>query len=553
MTPSNLGIQVEEERGPDQTIARLSTARTAFVGRTLRGPVNRPIFIKSFTEFQHVFGGLWQPSPLGYAVEQFFDNGGREAVIVRVVNGARSATLTLGAGPSTLRLRAVRPGTREFLRASVDYDNIGPEETAEFNLTVQRVRAQGTAHVEDQEIFRRLSLRPAADSYLGRIIADSELVQLLGAVPEQRPDATLDPASGLATRYVTSNSDGDDGAPLTDYDVIGRAGDQTGLFALEQTDYFNFLCIPPLARDQDVGPSALLVGARFCKQRRALMIVDPPSNWHTADDAVVGMRDWDFRNENALMYFPRVLAHDKLRGHFEAFAPCGAVAGMLARCDDMFPVWAPPRIEDAVLRPGYRPTCIVSEEWRAKLAGLGVNTIQAVRSAVRSGVRPRTLAGGAAASADWQHLSARRLALFIVNCIERGTRWVVLAQPHVEVAESVAGQVRAFFELLHEAGAFGTRRMEEAFFVVCDQRVNAAGGTAAGGTPGEAAAASPSAPFQLVIGFAAHRSGEFHSFRISHSVSGSQVKRVSLNRLSSAQYSPAELEWVDNLASQLRP
>ena len=38
MTPSKLGIRVEEERGPDQLITRLGTARTAFVGRTLRGP-----------------------------------------------------------------------------------------------------------------------------------------------------------------------------------------------------------------------------------------------------------------------------------------------------------------------------------------------------------------------------------------------------------------------------------------------------------------------------------------------------------------------------------
>jgi len=129
VTPSKLGIRVEEERGPDQTIIRLGTARTAFVGRTLRGPVNRPTFITSFTEFQHVFGGLWQPSPLGYAVEQFFDHGGREALIVRVVNGARSATMTLNAGAGVLRLRATRPGTREYLRASVDYDNIAAEDS----------------------------------------------------------------------------------------------------------------------------------------------------------------------------------------------------------------------------------------------------------------------------------------------------------------------------------------------------------------------------------------------------------------------------------------
>ena len=99
-------------------------------------------------------------------------------------------------------------------------------------------------------------------------------------------------------------------------------------------DYFNLLCIPPLSREQDVGPSALLVAARYCKERRALLIVDPPAAWHTADDALRGLRDWDFASENALMYFPRILAHDKLRGHFESFAPCGAVAGMLARSDE---------------------------------------------------------------------------------------------------------------------------------------------------------------------------------------------------------------------------
>jgi hypothetical protein len=331
VTPSNLGIQVEEERGPDQIITRLGTARTAFVGRTLRGPVNRPILIASFTEFQQVFGGLWQPSPLGYAVEHFFDNGGSEALIVRVINGARPATLTLTAGQGVLHLQAVRPGTREFLRASVDYDNIAAQDTAEFNLTVQRVRAQGTAQVEDQEIFRKLSLLPSADGYLPRALAASQLVQLAGEIPAQRPNQTLNAASGMATGYVNSNSDGDDGAPLTDYDLIGRESDRTGLFALNEADYFNFLCIPPLARDQDVGPMTLLVGARYCKERRALLIIDPPSHWHTADDALRGMRNWNFFNENALMYFPRVLAHDKLRGHFESFAVCQCDGGSMIK------------------------------------------------------------------------------------------------------------------------------------------------------------------------------------------------------------------------------
>jgi phage tail sheath protein FI len=537
MTPSKLGIRVEEERGPDQLITRLGTARTAFVGRTLRGPVNRATLIASFTEFQHVFGGLWQPSSLGYAVEQFFDHGGREAIIVRVVNGARPATLTLTAGASALRLRAMRPGTREFLRASVDYDNIPAEVSTEFNLTIQRVRAQGTAQVEDQEIFRKLSVEPTAEGYLPLAIAGSELIQLAGQIPAQRPDRTVDAVSGLATGYVNLNSDGDDGAPLTDYDLIGSTSDRTGLFALDHADYFNFLCIPPLSRDQDVGPSVLLVAARYCKDRRALLIVDPPSSWHTADDALRGMRDWNFFSENAVMYFPRVLAHDKLRGHFESFAPCGAIAGMLARCDEAAPVWAAAKSDEAILRPGYRPTCLVSEDRRMRLATLGVNTIQAVRSAARIGVAARTLAAGSATSADWQFLAARRFALFIVNSIERGTRWVAVAQPHIEAADAAAAQVRAFLEALHENHAFGTRPVHEAFLVLCEQQ-----SLVLSGQRGE---------FQLVVGFAARAASGFHTFRIVHSASGSKIVPISLSRLNAAHYSPAELEWIDNLASRL--
>jgi uncharacterized protein len=538
VTPNNLGLQVAEERGPDQSISRLPTARTAFVGRTLRGPVNRPVFIRSFAEFQHGFGGLWQPSLLGYAIEQFFDNGGREALIVRVANGARSATLTLKAGSQMLNLQALRPGTREFLRASVDFDNIAAHEPGLFNLTVQRVRAQGTGQVEDQEIFHRLSVLPTDERYLPRATAGSALIRLTGEVPLQRPDRTLDPASGLATAYVNSNSDGDDGAPLTDYDLIGSSLDHTGVFALDQAEYFNFLCIPPLTRDQDVGPSALLVAARYCKQRRALLIVDPPSKWQTADDALAGLREWNFPDENALMYFPRVLAHDKLRGHFESFAPCGAVAGMLARSDEISPVWLPTDREEPILRPGFRPACLVGEDRRIRLASLGVNTIQAIRSTARLSVRPRTLAAGHTANADWRYLSARRLALFILSSIEHGTRWIAAARSPAEVAETLTSQVRSFFEALCTAGTFGSRQTSDAFFVICDPRVNASW-------------AQGSGEVQFVIGFAASREHEFHCYRISHSAAGGKIQPVSLNRLNFSQYSPAELEWVDRIARRL--
>ncbi len=245
------------------------------------------------------------------------------------------------------------------------------------------------------------------------------------------------------------------------------------------------------------------------------------------------MRDWNFSSENALMYFPRVLAHDKLRGHFESFAPCGAVAGMLARCDEASPPWVSARSDEAILRPGYRPVCLVTEDRRMRLATAGVNTLQAVRSAARIGVAARTLGRGSATNADWQYLAPRRLALFIVNSIERGTRWAAAAEPHAEIAEAAASQVRTFFEALYENQAFGTRRMQDSFFVACDRRPAARG------------------EFQLLIGFAGAAKPGMHCFRIVHSARGSKITPVTANRLDPAHFSPAELEWVEGLARSL--
>lgn len=67
-----------------RVIAGVPTSVTAFVGRTLHGPTDRPGRVAAFAEFQQLYGGLWRESPLSYAVRQFFANGGREALVCRV-------------------------------------------------------------------------------------------------------------------------------------------------------------------------------------------------------------------------------------------------------------------------------------------------------------------------------------------------------------------------------------------------------------------------------------------------------------------------------------
>jgi hypothetical protein len=192
----------------------LPTAVTAFVGRALRGPVNRAVRVHSYAEYQQVFGGLWQPSTLSYAVEQFFENGGRVAVVVRVVNGGAPATITLPCGTESMTLEALSPGSREVLRASIDYDNIGSNETDRFNLVLQRVRTLGSEHIEDQEIFRRLRWNQGTYAPGAARAAGIDARARPRRVPSVRPERTFRPGARHPIGYVDSNPDGDDGSAI---------------------------------------------------------------------------------------------------------------------------------------------------------------------------------------------------------------------------------------------------------------------------------------------------------------------------------------------------
>ena len=71
----------------------------------------------------------------------------------------------------------------------------------------------------------------------------------------------------------------------------------------------------------------------YCKARRAMLLVDPPSTWNTAANAMSNISDVDsLRDENAAIFFPRLNIPDVLKeNRLQEFAPCGAVAGIFAR------------------------------------------------------------------------------------------------------------------------------------------------------------------------------------------------------------------------------
>jgi phage tail sheath protein FI len=521
------GIHIAESPDAEQPIARVSAQSTAFIGRALRGPVNRPVAVHSFADYQQIFGGLWQPSPLSYAVEHFFEQGGRHAIIVRVVNGAAPVSISLRCDQQMLTLEALAPGTREFLRASIDYDNIAAEDEGRFNLVVQRVRSPGSERIEAQETYRGVSVDPDSPRFVANVLLESMLVRVRGAVPRQRPDRTLMPGTNLPIGYVHSSPNGDDGKPLTDYDVIGSAARGTGLFALQHVEDLAFVYIPPLSRAHDIGVSTMLVAAKFCRERRTMLIVDPPASWDSATHAVQALRELDFRSDNAVMFYPRIMAMDRLRGRQETFANGGAVAGLLSRTGDAISAAIAVREPEPLLRGGVRLAAQINAAERWKLAAHGANVLQTVRSPDPERPALRTLACGASASTDGSYLSQQRFALFVIDAIARGTRWSVVAPRGRASWERLSRQIRSFFLELRGAGAFASVSEHQAFLIVCDERLND------DGHPGTV---------RILIQFAALHGGARHSYLIEHSVAGVRVRQVTVNRLESSLVISDELE-----------
>ena len=284
-TLSYPGVYIEEIPSGVRTIIGVATSITAFVGRAARGPVNDPIRIQSFSDYVRVFGGLSELSTMSYAVQQFFLNGGTDALIVRVHRAGARAQLNLPTGGGPLIIEADNEGEwGNNLRATVDHDtkgNIPPAtDNTEFNLLIEEMVPGSTTEVAQSETFLNVSSDAASPRFIKTILdQDSKLVSLPGNVPDR-------PNPGVIN--ATANS-GSDGNTILDAQINPVAPNKDGMFALEKADLFNLLCIPPLDRDTDISAGTRDAAAKYCSDRRALFVVDPPVAWNDIATAEAGV------------------------------------------------------------------------------------------------------------------------------------------------------------------------------------------------------------------------------------------------------------------------
>jgi len=576
VTPTYPGVYVEEIPSGVRTITGVATSITAFIGRTARGPVNQPVQVNSFADFERNFGGLSLTSPLSYAVRDFYLNGGSQALIVRIfqpffaadadrdaaldaaqdvadaaataagaadadgaavaaaarttasapenanpprsaaadavadaaeaardqgadANGVRDAAADAvgDAAPLTraqlsvggLTLEAASEGSwGNNLRARIDYNTRDTSDVNLFNLSIKDLVTGQT------EVIRNVSVQPSATRRVDNVLRqESSLARTRGALPAARPGASAPPASGSIPAGVVpigqdpfsnTNSTGvvvagnaTDSQPLNDTAYTGDRTNKRGLYALEKADLFNLLCIPPDTTDGDTTNTVYQAAMAYCVERRAMLIVDPPTVWDANPDtaaatALAGLGALGLSGtaaRNAALYFPRVIQSDPLRdGQLDSYVPCGIVAGVMARTDTTRGVWKAPAGLDAALNGIQGLTVNLNDAENGMLNPVGINCLRSFPINGRVVWGARTLRGADQMADEYKYVPVRRLALFLEESLYRGTQWVIFEPNDAPLWSQIRLNIGAFMQNLFRQGAFQGKTPREAYFVKCD-------------------------------------------------------------------------------------
>ena len=507
------GVYVQELPSGQHVITPSPTSITAFIGRTLEGPVDAPLTILSFGDFQRLYGGLAFDYPLSYAVNDFFANGGSQAVIARLfepnLDGDDGCSL-LKFAPRTygeaneqvlLVLKAASPGLwGNRLTAKIDMTGI-TEVSAKsfseydltekdlFNLTISLEDSKGKVVKSERYLNLTVKTTGKAASFpcrIDRVLADQSMLARIAAL------SASPPPNGAISRGVG----GHDGTYLTPKTYLGSQAKKTGLYMLEHIPIFNLLSIPPDHRilpkvpkaEQDLDRVVRAEAARYCADRRAFYIVDPLEEWSELTEkgrvqditpvqlGINGQnKDGIEIERNAAVFFPRLWQEDILMDAKPAlFSPSGAIAGIIAATDVSGGVWKAPAGTEAGLANILKLEVNLTDAQNELLNPLGVNCLRnfPVFGSVIWG--SRTLRGADVMEDDYKYIPVRRLALFIEDSVIRGTEWAVFEPNDEALWASLRLSVETFLADLARQGAFYN------YSVACDATTTTAEDVAQG-------------------------------------------------------------------------
>ncbi|MFI2188571.1 phage tail sheath family protein [Streptomyces sioyaensis] len=390
-------------------------------------------------------------------------------------------------------------------------EHIGTLEEAAAALQSGLRTANGADPRWAQAVVRLVPGSGAGDGRLQVLAGAAEAVEFTFADVGPDTTATLLELDVPGSDGAIALTGGGDGSHPGAAEIVGSQAAGSGLFALENTD-FTLLCLPSIANlgggeldPFDPNGYANVIGnaISYCRQKRALFLLDPP------DDKVtpVALRTWltensYVRDEFSALYYPRLTIADSTRNHQpRSLAPCGTIAGLMARTDTARGVWKAPAGTEATLRGVTRLDHDLTDPENGLLNPIAVNCLRTFPAYGMVAWGSRTTAGGDDSATDYRYVPVRRLANFLESSLLIGLKWVVFEPNDEPLWSQIRLNAGSFMQGLFRQGAFAGATPKEAYLVSCDASTT---------TPDDQA----KGVVNVLVGFAPLRPAEFVVLRI---------------------------------------
>ncbi len=473
------GVYVEEIPSGVRTITGVATSITAFAGWAPQGPTNQAGLVLSWSDFARQYGGLNGNSYLGYAVSQFFLNGGQQAYIIRLVTTGDStpannaATASLPMAPITIR--AQNPGLWANNYAIAIK---GQTSGNRFQLQVVYIDPTDSSGKTQIVVESYANISAVTPDPQGRYVCDvvnnqSNYITIDAVAQPPSPAKPADtpiPGQLVAAQKLSGGQDGavlEPNTPAFEGALIpgGVLGGTGGINLLDHVDLFNLLVIPG-----ETTPATLALLETYCADHRAFLIADCAetatlTTLQTGPDSTLT----GVEGTNAAFYFPWVTAPDPLSQNLPSqYPPSGFVAGIYARTDGTRGVWKAPAGTEATLTGATGVTVPLNDNENGILNPQAVNCIRnfSVYGTIVWGAR--TLQGNDQVGSQWKYIPVRRTALFIEESLYRALKWAVFEPNDNPLWAELRLNVGSFMQTLFQQGAFQGLTPADAYFVKCD-------------------------------------------------------------------------------------
>ena len=378
---------------------------------------------------------------------------------VNAGGGARSFNVSYTGTPD---LPTLRPLIENALRGASAAATSDAERALIAGATVKLV-GRGTAASPHRLLFSAGRGGNAFDPAATLIIGSS--------VPATLTALGLPGATHVQQHALSGGADGT--MPVGAAAITGTLAAKTGLYALEDVDLVNILCLPCAADLPDATQMRAVYdqATTYMTGRRGFLLIDIPQLTATLD----AMQTWlsqndSLRSRDAAVYFPRTFVPDPVNGNrLRSIGASGTVAGLYARTDASRGVWKAPAGTEARLENVQGLAYTLTDLQNGALNPLGVNCLRTfpVYSHICWGAR--TLDGADQLASEWKYIPIRRLALFIEESLFRGTKWVVFEPNDEPLWAQIRLNVGIFMNGLFRQGAFQGSTSQEAYFVKCDK------------------------------------------------------------------------------------